>query len=387
MKITYAAPVRPHPYKYAEAFERANCLHAFISGFSRLSPRSPLPTIGNKLKRHDHFWTVYLACLKLNMPDAITSWIHNTGNLEIDKASYPYAEKSDVFIYYRTTGMNTARILHKKKSPTICIMEEVNSHIEYANDILKEEHTKLRISSPFKSDFDYHKRLEAYDDADFILCPSGFVKRSFLSKGFQSEKLIQANFGFPKIEIDSPKLYLDDTFRVLYVGQINYRKGLRYAIRAFDKLSIPKKEFFIVGPKTSITGLEDVVMPRGVYFTGPLKGSHLQEQYRRASLFILPSLEEGLALVQGEALSFGTPLLITTNTGGEDLITNGIEGYIVPPADEYSLLQKMEEMATNKNLLRIMSLNALETARNLGSWDMAVKKILTSLNPIIEQHA
>ena len=207
-------------------------------------------------------------------------------------------------------------------------------------------------------------------------------RRSFLTKGFSKDKLLKVNFGFPAIEIGSNKggENQDDTFRIVYVGQIHYRKGLRYAIEAFKALKHPKKEFVIVGPETPVTGLEKVSIPDGVIFTGPLKGEELKNQYRRASVFVLPSLEEGLALVQGEALSFGVPLLITSNTGGDDIISDGKEGFIVPPADVKALTERLQEMADNKFLLEEMSAAALETAQTLGSWDAAVANLVSQLS-------
>jgi glycosyltransferase involved in cell wall biosynthesis len=260
-------------------------------------------------------------------------------------------------------------------------MEEVNSHVEYANDILFEEYKRLGFKNGYHKETDHDLRLRTYDEADCILCPSEFVRRSFLSKGFAAERLLKVNFGFPPIEVNSSDLNRasQETFRVLYVGQIHYRKGLRYAIEAFKRLKHPKKEFVIVGPKTPITGLEKTQIPENVVFTGPLKGDELKNQYKNASVFVLPSLEEGLALVQGEALAFGVPLLITTNTGGDDIIDDGVEGFIVPPTEVDILTERMQQLADDRDLLDQMSANALSAAKTLGSWDKAVERLVSQL--------
>ena len=221
--------------------------------------------------------------------------------------------------------------------------------------------------------------MKAYEEVDYILCPSEFVRKSFLSNGFSPEKIIKVNFGFPSIKIGDPSKTKSKTFRILYVGQLHYRKGLRYAIQAFSKLKNSNKEFVIVGPKTSITGLENTKIPDGVIFTGPLKGRALEEEYMKANVFLLPSLEEGLALVQGEALSFGLPLLITSNTGGEDIITNGVEGFIVPPANSDELANKLQWMCDDRELLESMSQSAFKTAKLLGSWDNAAERLVSEL--------
>jgi glycosyltransferase involved in cell wall biosynthesis len=264
-------------------------------------------------------------------------------------------------------------------------MEEVNSHIEYGDEILLREFESLNIKGGvFEKETDHYTRLQAYEESDYILCPSEFVRRSFLSKGFAPERLLKVNFGFPAIETGNSKVDKPHhAFRMLYVGQLHYRKGLRYAIEAFRKLNHPNKEFIIVGPKTPITGLENTQIPPGVVFTGTLKGEDLKNEYRKASVFVLPSLEEGLALVQGEALAFGVPLLITTNTGGDDIIENGKEGFIVEPASIDSLADRMQEMADDRFLLERMSANALVTAKTLGSWDIAAGRLISQLSDVL----
>ncbi|MBC8053461.1 MAG: glycosyltransferase family 4 protein [Sphingobacteriaceae bacterium] len=381
MKITYTSPNRSHHYPYAKAMHKAGHLHAFVSGFSRLSPRAALPEIGDKLKRHDFYQTLYLASMKFNTPPSVVNLFNRLSNKKLDESSYAWARESDVFIFYRTQGLQSTIRLHQEGAPTLCVMEEVNSHVEYANDILYEEYKQLGFKNGYSRESDYDLRLKTYDEADSILCPSEFVRRSFLEKGFSPERLLKVNFGFPPIEVGSqhkdPKP--DDTFRVLYVGQLHYRKGLRYAIEAFKRLKHPRKEFVIVGPKTTITGLEKTQIPDSVVFTGPLKGEDLKNQYRSASVFVLPSLEEGLALVQGEALAFGIPLLITTNTGGGDIIEDGVEGFIVPPADVNALAEGLQQMADDRDRLSNMSANALLAAKTLGSWDVATEKLVGQL--------
>jgi alpha-maltose-1-phosphate synthase len=385
MKITYTAPNRAHHYPYAEALYRADYLHAFISGFSRFSPRSPLPAIGNKLKRHDFFQNLYLASLRLKTGYFITSRFNHLTNLSLDKASYKSASESDAFIFYRTEGFTTTQRLKKEKINTICVMEEVNSHIDNQISILQEEYSKLGLGKYPEKIADHARRLKTYESTDYILCPSEFVRRSFLDRGFCPTRLLKVNFGFSPMQLPAKTRVVEikKRFRVLYVGQLHYRKGLRYAVEAFKKLKHPNKQFIIVGGKSGVTGLEKITLPDEVVFTGTLKGEELNEQYRKATVFILPSLEEGLALVQLEALSFGVPILITTNTGGDDIIKNGVQGFIVPPGDTNALVEKLQQMADDRQLVEEMSGNALQTAHSYGSWDHAVKRLADILKPII----
>ena len=103
---------------------------------------------------------------------------------------------------------------------------------------------------------------------------------------------------------------------------------------------------------------------------------------------VLPSIEEGLALVQGQALACGCPVLCSTNTGGEDLFTDGVEGFIVPVRDVPALTEKMQQLADDPALQAKMSEAALQRVRTLGGWDdygnrwEALLESLISTDPI-----
>ena len=66
----------------------------------------------------------------------------------------------------------------------------------------------------------------------------------------------------------------------------------------------------------------------------------LAERLRRADLFILPSLEEGMARTALEAMACGLPVILTPNTGASDLVKEGVSGSIVPIRDPNSIVEK-----------------------------------------------
>jgi starch synthase len=382
VKITYTATNRAHHYPCAVSLYRHAALHAFVSGFSRLSPRAALPEIGDAMKRHDLVQTIYVLSDRAKLPAGIVSYFEESSHKVLDRASYEWAAESDVFLYYRLTGHRTTQRLHREGAKTLCVLEEVNTHISFFHEILREEHGKLGLGKYPLREQTQRRLLEAYDQADFILCPSSFVVRSFIAKGVAPEKLIMVNFGFKQPvpwKVASRERPADDVFRILYVGQLHYRKGLRYAVEAFRMLRYPRKEFVIVGPSTPITGLEKVSIPEGIRFTGTLKGDELEQAYRSASIFVLPTLEDGSALVQGEAMAAGLPIVTTTHSGSEDFISDGIEGIVVPPADSGALAEAFEKLAACSSLRKEMGNRAQIAVAKLGDWDAAAEKLISEL--------
>jgi glycosyltransferase involved in cell wall biosynthesis len=376
MKITYTCPNRAHHYPLVKALNKRGVLHAFVSGFSRLSPRASIKEIGKKLKRRDIFQTIFVLGLKLRLPRIVLKYLNIISSYYLDYSSLKWAKESDFFIFYRTHGLRTTRKLKEGGYDTICIMEEVNAHVDYYLELMEIEYQSLGLGNFDYELPDYRKRLQAYDECDFILVPSNFVKNSFLEKGFSEEKLILQNYGFDNQILDV-KEKPNDSFIVLYVGQLNFRKGLHYAIKAFQDLDFDNKEFYIVGERNGVTGLENFDIPDNVYFTGALKGKDLEEQYKSAHVFILPSIEDGFGLVVGEALSYGVPVIVTENCGGADIVVDGFNGFIVPAFDSASILEKFNVLIEDRTLLFRMSLNTIETP--LLNWDLTVDDLIKKL--------
>jgi glycosyltransferase involved in cell wall biosynthesis len=117
--------------------------------------------------------------------------------------------------------------------------------------------------------------------------------------------------------------------RVLFVGSMGQRKGLADLFSAMELLKGENIELVVMG-----SPLADMSFYRGQYadFTHEKGRPHAEvlELMRSCDVFCLPSLFEGRALVMQEAMSQGLPLVITPNTGGEDLIVEGETGFLVP---------------------------------------------------------
>jgi glycosyltransferase involved in cell wall biosynthesis len=89
----------------------------------------------------------------------------------------------------------------------------------------------------------------------------------------------------------------------------------------------------------------------------------------RASVFALPSIEEGLSLVMAEALACGCPVIASGNTGARNLFSDGVEGAIVPVGDVEALAQNLVRLHDDRTLLEDMSRNAVDRVRSIGGWD------------------
>jgi glycosyltransferase involved in cell wall biosynthesis len=345
-------------------------LQAFVSGFSRFAPNGALPEIGDKLFRADLLQNAYLAALMTSMPKAMSDELAHVSKIFIDKACRSFTSKTNLFLYYNGCGLESAR--HVREAGGITMVEAVNSHVLYQEQIMKEEHQRLGLQwKPFHRR-ETRRRLLEYEEADRILVPSEFVRKSFVTQGVNEAKILKVPYPIRSVVGATGSLQHhgknDDVFRILFVGSISLRKGVRYLIEAFGRVRHPRKELWLVGPMSNPNGLEGLTLPDGVSFRGVLKGQDLQNAYQSASLFCLPSLEEGLALVLGEALGNGLPVVTTDHSGAEDLMTHDREGVITGIRDPEALcsaferaIQDPEWFGTIRENARLRSLK-LQTA-------------------------
>jgi len=374
MKVVYTAPNRAHHYRYALALQKAGMLHAFVSGFPRLSPRASEPGLATKLHRADLLQTVYIASLKAGVPTTISTQLAYLSKIEQDMRCKRHLDGADVFLFYNGSGLLSCQRARRKG--IITIVEAVNSHVAYQEQLLADEHDRIGLPwTPFHKK-EKERRIEEYAQADYILTPSDFVKNSFLEAGFPDAKILKVPFGFDSLPVT---VQARDTasFTVLYVGSLSVRKGLRYLIQAFDKLAHPRKKLVLVGPRTEPDGLQGISIPDGVVFTGVLKGQALAAAYQTADVFCLPTLEEGMALVLGEALSYGLPIVTTTNSGGYDMMTDQQEGFIVPIQHSDAIAEKLQRLADDADLRQAMRLSAQNRATSLAGW-AATEALLTA---------
>lgn len=360
MNVVYCAPVRSTHYGYALELFQAGILQAFVSGVSRFAPNGALPEIGDKLFRADLLQNVYLAALRARLPKAMSDELAHVSKIFIDKACRSFTSKTNLFLYYNGCGLESAR--HVREAGGITMVEAVNSHVLYQEQIMKEEHQRLGLHwRPFHRR-ETRRRILEYEEADRILVPSEFVRKSFIAQGINEAKIIKVPYPIRSVvgatELPQRHQSNDDVFRILYVGSISLRKGVRYLIDAFGRVRHPRKELWIVGPIISPSGLEGISIPEGVIFKGVLKGSQLQSAYLNSSIFCLPTIEDGFGIVLGEALAYGLPVVASRNSGAEDLMTHDREGVITGIRDPGALCSAFERAIQDPDWFGLIRENA-----------------------------
>ncbi len=275
----------------------------------------------------------------------------------------------DALIAISGSSLTTGQELQARGCRFIC--DRGSSHQRYQERIVAEEYRRWGVSRPVTDPRDILREEKIYAAADAITVPSTFAARSFIEEGLPPEKLHVIPYGV-RLEQFVPTgkpPASEDRFEVLFAGSVSLRKGVPYLLQAFAKLRHPAKRLRVAGSihpdMKSVLGR----LPQDqVEFLGAVSQPRLAELMSTSHLMVLPSIEEGLALVQGQALACGCPVLASTNTGGEDLFTDGVEGFIVPVRDVEALTDRMQRLADDPALQQKMNQAALLRVKTIGGW-------------------
>lgn len=256
------------------------------------------------------------------------------------------------------------------------ILERGSTHICMQDDLLRQEYELHGLQYRQIDSRIIDKELAEYAEADYISIPSRFARSSFIARGVSEKKLIMVPYGVDP-DLFRPKRKLDNVFRIIQCSHLSLRKGVHYLLQAFNELNLPSAELWLIG---SITGeIEPFIRryrnPR-VFLKGAISFNRLHEYYSQGSLFCLPSIEEGMAMVQAQAMACGLPVICTTNTGGADILRNGQEGFIIPIRDVESLKEKILYLYENREVCSQMGYSALERVRSGFTWADYANKIL-----------
>ena len=148
--------------------------------------------------------------------------------------------------------------------------------------------------------------------------------------------------------------------RVLFLGQVNLRKGIQYLIEAAGLVDPKKVVFDIVG---SIQVADDklAAAPTNVRFHGPVSRADAVSHYRNADVFVLPTISDGFAITQLEAMSHGLPVITTPNCG--EVVIDSSDGFLVRARDPAALAGAFLSLADDRDRLRIMKSAALAKSR------------------------
>lgn len=243
-----------------------------------------------------------------------------------------------------------------------CAVARGSSHIVVQSALLRAEELRTGQQLERPSDWIINREQTEYELADRIIVPSSFARNTFIEQGVDAQKVRAVNLslrapGF-RAEEDAIAARLQrvrsgQPLRVLYTGMLSYRKGMHDMRPVLGKLGA-RMDFRFVGPLLPECREFAREAARIARVEPAVPQNSLGRVYEWGDIFILPTIEDGFAVVLAQAQSAGLPILTTTNCGGPDIIAQGGQGWIVPIRNPDSLIEQLRWCDDNREAVAEM---------------------------------
>ena len=320
-------------------------LEAFGIGIPRANQRCHLAAVAPLIAM------LRMRCLPRRVKQSADLWVRRI----LDDRYAKIKDPGDVFI--GMSGLCLKSLEAAKSRGAEILLERGSRHILSQKRIL-DALTPCKPS--LVSDQDVERELAGYELADRIIVGSSHVQQSFLEEQIAREKIFCNPYGVNLSEFH-PTTLRPDPYDVIMVGHWSLRKGCdALATVVLERLG---RSLLHVGP------VLDAPLPDHPRFrhVDSVPQAELSEWYAQARVFAMPSQEEGLALVQAQALACGLPIVGSTRSGAEDLAELlGLRAPVIQaiaPGDEEALAKAIER--------------ALQISDNSGKRDLLGQKSKT----------
>jgi len=225
--------------------------------------------------------------------------------------------------------------------------------------------------------------------ADRIIAVSGRVK-----------KMIAEDYSIPEDKIEVVHNSIDQSFLepldtnnaykyleymkgqgwsvVVNIGRLTIQKGLPHFLRAAGEVAkfAPKTFFLIVGDGEQRDELIELAAEQGiadrVIFTGFQRGKNWRDAYSVADLFVMPSVSEPFGLTPLEAVAYGTPAMISKQSGISEVLQNCLK---VDYWDEHEMANQIVGLLQNSSLRDELHQNAYREYERM-SWSKAANQLM-----------
>jgi glycosyltransferase involved in cell wall biosynthesis len=223
-------------------------------------------------------------------------------------------------------------------------------------------------------------KTEELELAQLVVCPSNFVLESLPKDARASKECIVAPFGSPDVDLANAAPQKSSRLRLLFAGAMTQRKGLADVFAAMKLLNSKEIELLVMGSLLRPLSWYRERFPTFVY-EPPRPHGEVLRLMQSCDVLVLPSIVEGRALVQQEAMACGLPVIATKNAGADDAIIDGESGFLVPVRSPEAIAEKINWFAANRSLLPGMGIAARKRAAQF-TWRVYGETIVAAVRAL-----
>ena len=262
------------------------------------------------------------------------------------------------------------------------LQEELAAHPDCAASLQQEWELAL-------PEEDFRHLVEEPTMAAQFLAASSFTRRSLIEHGASASSVTVVPYGvdlerFCPAPPQAGHPNRTGPLRLLFVGRINQRKGIKYLLEAIRLLEAGNVHLTICGRVVDDLSLFKPFLNH-LEIRPSVSEHELVLAYQEADLFVFPSVAEGFGQVLLESLACGLPILSTTHTAAQDLITEGIEGFVVEPRRPDLLAERIAWAAAHRSELASMA-HAARACAERFTWTTFRRKAADAVNHYLQTH-
>lgn len=415
MKIIVAHEGKQHSFKTAEALYKKGCLYKYVTtiydkpnSFTRVlkfflvgkakkkcsSRKSKILPDNYVLQRCELYGLLRMFISRIpllnNYMLQYYNWLHDKFGRKVAKMAIE--NKVDAVIMYDTNANSCwkelkAKAPHIKRILDVTIGNRLYLSEVYKNDCALFPETASSLTTEQNSVFDEANRrrlLEELRSSDYFLAGSNFVKKSLEYSGVDSDKIFVVNYGVDLSQFSmGHDVKCGKPLKLLFTGNCSYRKGVHHLLSVISHYKCGEVELNIAGGYDEQSDLyKKYSKCENIHFLGFVTRDILHEIYQKSDVFVLPSLAEGFAMVSLEALSAGLPVVCTTNSGCNDIIKDGNNGFVIDVSNEKALTERIDWFLKHKDKLPEMRVNARQSVSN-HSWEDYGDNLIEKIKKII----
>ena len=297
------------------------------------------------------------------------------------------AQKNEISLVYAYEDGALDTFKQAKALGLTCVYDLPIAYWKTARRLLMEEALRLPGWAPTlkggiqDSPEKLERKTQELQLADIVVGPGSFVESS-LPGWAKGKKIVMAPFGSPESAMDEKeitRINFKKPLRVLFAGSMSQRKGLGDLLAAMRLLNRRDIELVVMGSREAPMEFYRKEYPNFIYEPGRANPQVLALM-KTCDVLCLPSIVEGRALVMQEAMSQGLPLIITPNTGGEDLIKqDGSTGFLVPIRSPEMIAEKLSWLLDNRPATMEMGKKAKQHAAEY-TWKKYGDRIISEIH-------
>ena len=399
-RITLIVGGRWHAFDLAVGLKRRGALHRLVTNY----PWAKVRSWG--LERHEVVcaWGSQLVnhFVQSCLPERYKAGFQYFTHLRFARDALSHLDGSDLVHGWSSFSQPAIQQCQRRGVPFV--LERGSSHMRFQCELLAIERSALGFHWESTHPKVVNMELAEYESATRICVPSRFVERTFISQGVPADRLwrntLGVNLALFRPPDQNPK---HRNFTAVFAGSLSFRKGIHYLVDGFRQAAIPSARLLLVGGACGETDRLIGKPTPGLMKLGHVAQSTLVDHYCGAHAFVIASIEEGLAMVQAQALACGLPLICTENAGGEDLLEiidqgrppvverGGVRrysaGFVVPVRAPAAIAVCLRRLYENPALRESQSQSALRIHSSRLSWQDYADRALAGYESLLRLRA